>query len=72
MMTEYLLGLVSLPGIAAVDAACLVLVNLNQQSLVWPPKKFLFLVEHQMLEFSLWPCKPKLRQAASPDTTHLS
>ena len=71
-MTEYLLGLVSLPGIAAADAACLVLVNLNQQSLVWPPKKFLFLIEHQMLESSLWPCGPKLHQAASPDTVRLS
>jgi len=71
-MTEYLLGLVSFPGIAAADAACLVLVNLTQQSLFWPPKKFIFLVEHQMLESSLRPCGPKLRQAASPDTAPLS
>jgi len=60
-MTEYLLGLVSLPGIAAADAACLLLANMDQQSLVWPPKKFIFLVEHQMLESSLRPCEPKLR-----------
>ena len=71
-MTEYLLGLVSLPGIAAADATCLLLENLDQQSLVWLPKKFLFLIEHQMLESSLWPCGPKLRQATSPDTVPLS
>ena len=71
-MIEYLLGLVSFPGITAADAAGLVLGNLNQQSLVWPPKKFLFLVEHQMLESSLRPCEPKICQATSPDTAHLS
>ena len=71
-MTEYLLGLVSLPRIAAADAACLVLVNMNQQSLVWPPKNFIFLVEHQMLESSLQPYRPKLLLDASPDTAPLS
>ena len=71
-MTEYLLGLVSLPGISAADAGCLLQENLDQQSLVWLPKNFLFLVKHQMLEFSLRPCELKLRQAASPDTVHLS